>query len=107
MTQLAAALDGRLRISQRGVPHILVEYGGTTYSLAYFSRTDTYRAFFPWPSRGPQERTDFASRAAVLDFFHTRCRRACPPGRCCAGWSCRRIRVRPGWNGCWRPWASA
>ena len=47
---MAKRLNGTLCISMGKVPHILVRCGSVRVSVCYFSHTDTWRIFYPYPS---------------------------------------------------------
>ncbi len=61
---------GKIRISSRGVPHVVDNIDGHfRISIAYFARTKTWRVFWPWPSREEQERKDFKSVEECSNFL--------------------------------------
>ena len=46
--RLAATVHGQYRLSQRGVPYIILKVGNIWYSICYFATNDIWRIFYPW-----------------------------------------------------------
>lgn len=71
LKKMGEALNGsRLRVSQRGVPHLVVPRGLRSFSVTYFASTDTWKVFWPWPTYGRQQRSrSFHSDGAVVRFL--------------------------------------
>lgn len=64
LEKLSAKLPGsHVRVSARGVPHIVGE--GLAYSIAWFGKHRKYRLFYPYAS-GSQSRRDFKSQDALI-----------------------------------------
>ena len=61
---LKALEFGTVRVSQRGVPHVVHE----GYSVVWFGRTKVYRVFWPWPGVDQRHR-DFGAPEAVREFL--------------------------------------
>lgn len=60
-----------LRRSKRRVPHLVIEIhpGEPALSVAYFGRAEFFRAFYPWPAIGVDQRKwDFDTAKEVVDF---------------------------------------
>ncbi len=67
---LAEKIGGFVRLSKKGVPHIVVERGGRTYSVCYFASTNTFRVFWPYPSYGAvQSKKTVANEEAVIKLL--------------------------------------
>lgn len=68
--RMAFLLEGYARVSQRGVPHVVVVRGETTYSVCWFSRGGFWRVFFPYPSWGAEQtKLDFYNDNEVVQYF--------------------------------------
>lgn len=76
--KLAAAMEvvealelvqsGKVRVSSSGTPHLVGSENGTSFSVGYFRRSDSYRVFFPYPASN-QMRIDFKSPEEVSRFL--------------------------------------
>jgi len=60
-------IGGELRISRRGVPHIVV----SDHSVCWMGRNRVYRVFYPYGA-DPQSRKDFVDVAGVQEFLTNR-----------------------------------
>lgn len=70
LTELTKKIGGTVRISKKGVPHIVVEGNNCKYSVAYFSSTNTFRVFWPYPSYGElQNKKTLAAEDDVARFL--------------------------------------
>jgi len=68
VVKMETVLNGKSRLSNQCVPHILVEVGDTTYSICYFVKRNIWKVFFPYPS-GNQTRMKFKTDNEVVEFF--------------------------------------
>lgn len=65
---IAAQLNGYVRTSARGVPHVVVSHKNKGYSICYFKKSDIFRVFFPYPNE-IQTKTDFKTSSEVVEFI--------------------------------------
>ena len=63
--KLNAVGIGAVRISARGVPHLVTEKS----SVTWFWKNRKYRVFMPYPGNGQQTRTDFINAQEVKQFI--------------------------------------
>jgi len=64
-------VGGEIRVSAQNVPHLVFPLGDKEASVAYFARRDSYRLFYPYPSRGGhQERFNFDFPQGVTEFVN-------------------------------------
>ena len=69
---LSELLCGTFRVSNKGVPHIIVRCIAIerSYSVAYFGKSKTWRVFFPYMEFDvKQTKWDFKTEDEVLKFF--------------------------------------
>ena len=52
MEKLAGEIKGRLFISNKKVPSVLITHEGITYSICFMGKTGRYHVFYPFP--GPE-----------------------------------------------------
>ena len=65
--KMTETLGGIFRVSQRDVPHVVVELGNEQRaSVCYFGRTQTWRVFFPYMQFQEQTKTNHASVGEVV-----------------------------------------
>ncbi len=69
LTSLTKKIGGEVRISKRGVPHIVIAKGDTTYSIAYMGRKRFWRVFYPYPSNN-QKKKNFSNIEQLQLFFN-------------------------------------
>ena len=70
MLKAEKILKGHLRISRKGVPHIIVSRHGTSFSICRFGKRKIWRVFYPYPSYlRPQIKKDFSSIIGVINFL--------------------------------------
>ncbi len=62
-------LDARVRVSASGVPHVVIEWGESSWSVAWFHKSRTFRVFWPYHHGGAQSRRDFARAEDVRQFI--------------------------------------
>lgn len=60
---------GDLRVSQRGVPHIVTHKNTITISICFFARSGTFRVFWPWGVSLDQEHKDFRHSEEIVDWI--------------------------------------
>lgn len=66
----ASRVNSRVRVSLRGVPHIVVDRKPFCYSVAYFGKTRVYRVFYPYAVfNSKQTKWDFKDEDEVIRFF--------------------------------------
>ena len=61
----SAGLEGTLRTSMRGVPHLVIRQGSKAVSVCWFGRTRSYKIFWPYPSSS-QRRVNARTPAEVV-----------------------------------------
>ncbi len=61
-------ITSNLRISKRGVPHLVVTFLGVDTSITYFRGKEVYKIFYPYPS-DQQTRITMKTQAEVLEYF--------------------------------------
>jgi hypothetical protein len=59
--------QGKLRISRRAVPHVVVDLLHAKASVAYFHKGSFYRVFFPYGVFGKQKKWSFKEEDKVLE----------------------------------------
>lgn len=58
-----------LRRSQKNVPHLIVSVKGVVHSIVYFSNTNTFSVFWPWPSYGLQDKKKCENPYDVVQYI--------------------------------------
>jgi hypothetical protein len=61
-----ALVDSELRISQRGVPHVVYQTGGRVVSICWFGRDQKFRVFDPYPSDNPRKKDFYGNEFTTL-----------------------------------------
>ena len=59
------------RVSDRGVPHVVIGIGDTKYSICYFVKSETFRIFFPYPAT-EQTKRNFKTLEDLSTFLSMR-----------------------------------
>ena len=63
-------IGGDLKISNGGVPHLVLEKDGIPASVCYFGRSDVYRVFTTYMQfSSPQTKIDFNTPEQVIEYF--------------------------------------
>ncbi len=58
------------RTSRKGVPHVVVDAEYQTFSVCWFSKSQIFRVFFPYPSWGQKmTRADFKTLEEVESYL--------------------------------------
>ena len=65
---LSDKINGCIRTSKSGVPHIVVKHSHVTYSVCYFAKWNKYRVFYPYPDSNQTKKT-LNTQNEVIEFF--------------------------------------
>lgn len=68
LQRVATQVGGIYRISNRGVPHLVVSGGSGMCSVCYFGSTRTWRVFYPYPGRD-QNKMDFKDESNLVSYL--------------------------------------